>query len=276
MVKNASWTPDKSYLFRWTNAWFGPAGATTHTHYDISHNFYAQIYGIKRFILFPPEQNENLYLFPFLHPGAQQSQVNFDDPNLRMFPKFIDANATEAVLKPGDVLYLPPMWFHHVTALTTSMSVSVWTSFEITQKMYQTVRSILPFKSSWSKNKIALGGRIYLQILLDSLYGEGISSNFIARLVENRFLNLFETASGVLSKDKSYCEKDLLPETRDEILKESGKVFEQAIKKQLELFTLVENGSVRDIWLENLCEQLALTVAGIKGAGAFLLDMARC
>ena len=49
--------------------WLGPGGATTHTHYDISYNFYAQIYGVKRFVLWPPEEHQNLYLYPFLHPG---------------------------------------------------------------------------------------------------------------------------------------------------------------------------------------------------------------
>jgi hypothetical protein len=26
----------KDLLLRWTNVWFGPAGATTHTHYDVN------------------------------------------------------------------------------------------------------------------------------------------------------------------------------------------------------------------------------------------------
>jgi ribosomal protein L16 Arg81 hydroxylase len=107
--------------------------------------------------------------------GAQQSQVSFDNINVEIFPKFQQVSATEAILFPGDVLYLPPMWFHHVTALTLSMSVSVWTSFEVTQNMYKTVRTILPFKSSWSKDKIALSGRLYLEALIDSLYGQVLS-----------------------------------------------------------------------------------------------------
>jgi hypothetical protein len=75
--------------------WIGAAGSTTHTHYDISENFYAQIYGVKRFVLFPPEETENLYLYPFLHPGAQQSQVSFDSPDYELFPRFKQATAVE-------------------------------------------------------------------------------------------------------------------------------------------------------------------------------------
>lgn len=36
--------------------------------------------------------------------------------------------ATQASVGPGDVLYLPPMYFHHVTSLGTSLSVNVWTA----------------------------------------------------------------------------------------------------------------------------------------------------
>lgn len=74
---------------------FKNKGATTHLHYDISHNFYIQIYGMKRFVVFPPEEYENLYLFPFLHPGAQQSQVDISNPNFTAFPKFKNAKALD-------------------------------------------------------------------------------------------------------------------------------------------------------------------------------------
>ncbi len=84
---------------------------------------------MKRFVLFPPDQWENLYLYPFLHPGkstqsillktryryryiymdilyiqlyylriaigAQQSQVSFENPDYNAFPKFKQAKAIE-------------------------------------------------------------------------------------------------------------------------------------------------------------------------------------
>jgi len=48
------------------NLWVGRAGIVTHTHYDCTYNFFVQLQGRKRFTLFPPDQN--LYLFPCLHP----------------------------------------------------------------------------------------------------------------------------------------------------------------------------------------------------------------
>lgn len=116
--------------------------------------------------------------------GGQQSQVTLppSESLLKHFPKFRKTKAVEvriswnamiywnkAILFPGDVLYLPPLWFHHVTALSTSMSVSVWTRFNETKTMYETVRSVLPLKSSWNEKKLALAGKVFLTLLLNKI-----------------------------------------------------------------------------------------------------------
>jgi len=115
-------TSDDSHRFRWTNVWIGGANASTQAHFDVYHNFYVQVYGKKQFILFPPSQHRNLYINPFLHPGALQSQVNFEHPNLTEFPNFEQVSGIQTTLFPGDVLYIPPMWFHHVLSLLSSVS----------------------------------------------------------------------------------------------------------------------------------------------------------
>ena len=50
-------------------------GNITPAHYDEQENFFAQIQGYKRFILFHPDQFENLYPYPVHHPHDRQSQV---------------------------------------------------------------------------------------------------------------------------------------------------------------------------------------------------------
>jgi hypothetical protein len=162
MVKTKDFNADDAYKYRWTNVWIGPSGVTTHLHYDVYHNFYAQIHGWKRFILFPPENFNYLYLYPFLHPGGQSSQVNLDDINLEKFPDFKHARAIEAVLGPGDVLYLPPLWFHEVIALDLSMSVSVWTHPKETKAMWDLPNHPLPIPRSWPEEKRSLAIRCVL------------------------------------------------------------------------------------------------------------------
>jgi len=52
------------------------SGNVTPVHYDEQENFFAQIQGRKRFLLFHPDQYENLYPYPVHHPHDRQSQVS--------------------------------------------------------------------------------------------------------------------------------------------------------------------------------------------------------
>jgi len=65
-------------------------------------------------------------MYPGLHPKQQQSQVDPESPNLSKFPNYANIKGYEVVLNEGDLLYLPPLWFHHVTALDPSISINFW------------------------------------------------------------------------------------------------------------------------------------------------------
>lgn len=52
-------------------------GNVTPCHYDEQQNFFAQIKGYKRCILFAPDQFENLYPHPVHHPHDRQSMVSY-------------------------------------------------------------------------------------------------------------------------------------------------------------------------------------------------------
>lgn len=56
-------------------------------------------------------------------------QVDFDRPDYTRFPKLADARGQEAVVGPGDVLYIPIYWWHHVESLMRggyTVSVNFW------------------------------------------------------------------------------------------------------------------------------------------------------
>ena len=110
--------------------WIGGGDIVSHTHYDASHNTYVQISGRKTFVLSAPRTWSRHYLFPRGHPGNQKSRVDWekkmDEATKRAFPRWKHIDAWIANLEPGDVLYIPPYWFHQVASTTTSISANVW------------------------------------------------------------------------------------------------------------------------------------------------------
>lgn len=110
--------------------WIGNA-AKVATHHDPTENIACVAAGHRRFTLFPPDQVANLYMGPFhLTPaGTQVSMVHVTAPDLNRFPRFAQAleAAQTAELEPGDALYIPYQWYHHVEALDrVNVLVNYW------------------------------------------------------------------------------------------------------------------------------------------------------
>jgi hypothetical protein len=110
--------------------WLGNA-IRTPTHFDESANIACVAAGQRRFTLFPPQQIGNLYTGPIGHAptGTPISLVDPDAPDLQRFPRFAAAQqaAQQAVLGPGDAIYIPPLWWHHVASLRPlNLLVNYW------------------------------------------------------------------------------------------------------------------------------------------------------
>mmetsp|Transcript_18140 Transcript_18140/g.23581 ORF Transcript_18140/g.23581 Transcript_18140/m.23581 type:complete len:369 (-) Transcript_18140:128-1234(-) len=105
--------------------WLSHPSVTAHPHFDKSHNFLTQVIGSKKVLLWSPEQTPFLYPHQERDPYKKQTKVDMSAPDLVKFPKFIMASAIEVILEPGDSLYIPPFWWHRITSLTTSLSLSV-------------------------------------------------------------------------------------------------------------------------------------------------------
>lgn len=104
-----------------TSIWIGNQTRIA-AHFDFPRNIAGCILGQRQFTLFPPEQVENLYVGPWdLTPAGQPiSMVDFHEPDYAAYPKFAEAerHALMGHLQPGDVIYIPNMWWHHVESLS--------------------------------------------------------------------------------------------------------------------------------------------------------------
>jgi hypothetical protein len=100
-------------------------------HYDIPDNIACVAAGRRRFTLFPPDQLKNLYVGPIdLTPAGQSiSLVDLHDPDFDAYPRFREAleHAFVAEMEPGDAIFVPSMWWHHVEGLDTlNVLVNYW------------------------------------------------------------------------------------------------------------------------------------------------------
>ncbi|KAL1495740.1 hypothetical protein AB1Y20_016603 [Prymnesium parvum] len=93
------------------------------THFDVMDNALAQLHGRKRVVLWPPSEDENLYV-----EGSSSRVSCIDRYNDLEFPRYRRAvhARQEAFLEPGDVLFLPALWFHNVTSIGFSVAINVF------------------------------------------------------------------------------------------------------------------------------------------------------
>ena len=77
-----------------------------HQDFGCTHTYLAQIRGSKKCMLFSPEESA------FIYHGL----INPEQPDLVRFPLLERATCFEAVLEPGEMLFMPARWWHHVVA----------------------------------------------------------------------------------------------------------------------------------------------------------------
>jgi hypothetical protein len=145
--------------------WLSSKGVTASPHYDMEHNFFVQLNGTKRFILSAPIHYDVFRPFSFLHPCWRQSSRNdlLNVSAIRSSSNFSERKRTkkksnsptptdsmaycpqesdetsdtsvhEVILHAGQLLYIPPFFYHSVTALDEySVSLNSWVGSEYVQ-----------------------------------------------------------------------------------------------------------------------------------------------
>lgn len=58
--------------------------------------------------------------------GDKSRVLHIDSPDIDEFPLFIQIKRYECILKAGQILFIPAMWFHHVTSLEPGVAVNIF------------------------------------------------------------------------------------------------------------------------------------------------------
>ncbi|KAI6653760.1 hypothetical protein LOD99_3264 [Oopsacas minuta] len=181
------------------NVWLGEPGVIAHMHYCEYHNFYVQIQGSKKFTVFSPSEWIHVYPYPYLHPHHAQAQVNISNVNdTDKFPFITKATGMEITLEPGDLLYLPPLWFHHVEALETSISVNAWSDSEQTPIVKRIFSHDVPISEENERNKA-----ISTVLIIDGIFDRVCARKKCLGLIEEELWNRYNTTYQVVLKRKS-------------------------------------------------------------------------
>lgn len=115
-----------------THMWFGPGTTLVSFHKDNHHplalidNLFVQVYGRKRIIVAGPENDAFMYPRTREAGAYWHSEVRSAAPDFERFPLFRSAQLWEAIVGPGDILFIPRNYWHEVTALERSISLSFW------------------------------------------------------------------------------------------------------------------------------------------------------
>jgi hypothetical protein len=112
---------------RGSGLWIGHKGNLTPLHYDTWHGCLAQLSGRKRVTLISPQQTSKIYQeSPWsLKSFSTRLPQNSKDADEIQFPKARQLRRLELVLEPGQLLYIPPYWWHEVESLDNSISLAV-------------------------------------------------------------------------------------------------------------------------------------------------------
>lgn len=187
---------NKDDLSLWTPMlWISHPGVVAQTHYDTQHNFFLQIFGTKKFVIFSPDTE--MYTFPNIHRSYRQSQAILSggrpEDIVNKFPRISQALGLKVTMKEGDLLYIPPYWYHRVESHTLGVSLSVLSPSLIEAALSEAYWLSVPFGKFVNSTKSrTTAASLYLELVLNET--KSLSSNLIQfsrKLYESRFRDLY-------------------------------------------------------------------------------------
>ncbi|MEW5738981.1 MAG: cupin-like domain-containing protein [Myxococcota bacterium] len=111
---------DRRRLSGFVYLWYGPGGTVTPLHHDTANILFCQVRGRKKVTLIDPAWTQlvrdcvSFYSF-----------IDLEKPDLKRYPYLTRVPKRTVTLSPGEALFIPAGWWHHVRSLSVSVSVSM-------------------------------------------------------------------------------------------------------------------------------------------------------
>lgn len=131
LTKDFSWPEHlmKGFIKKYPMLFTGGAGSITHMHYDIdlSHILHTQFGGRKRVLMFPHTEQKKLYRKPWEVLSVADFSNYYEEGKIdyEKFPALKLAEGFDFILEPGDTLFMPAGYWHHMEYLESGFAMSL-------------------------------------------------------------------------------------------------------------------------------------------------------
>jgi hypothetical protein len=131
LIHDFNW-PDqlaRGFVKKYPMLFVGGAGSITHMHFDIdlSHIFHTQFGGRKRVLMFPFKEQYKLYRKPWEVLSLADFSNYYVEGKIdyNKFPALKLAQGLDFILEPGDTLFMPSGYWHHMEYLENGFAMSL-------------------------------------------------------------------------------------------------------------------------------------------------------
>jgi hypothetical protein len=182
------------------NVFVATAGSCTPLHYDAGPNLLSHLVGRKRAVLYPPAAATGARLAPWVSAVARSARAGFDGTADAAAP--LGGHAAWVFdLDPGDSLFIPAYWLHHICVGSASgaASVAVWAESAEQAAGRALLNSPLPFPANWPTSDAVSG----IMLLSELLAGDLSLATVVALALRSRYSPLpSDAAVGMASASR--------------------------------------------------------------------------
>ncbi len=131
LTKDFTWPEHmmKGFVKKYPMLFVGGATSITHMHFDIdmSHILHTQFAGRKRVLMFPYKEQHKLYRKPWEVLSLADFSNYYVDGKIdyEKFPALKLAEGIDLTLEPGDTLFMPAGYWHHMEYLESGFAMSL-------------------------------------------------------------------------------------------------------------------------------------------------------